>query len=62
MELLNDDSNDDGSVSGSSDTCNFPFRFDDSVGRVSGVGSGVFVPTVVESKCDIVMLVMFVPI
>ena len=37
-------------------------RFDDSLGRVSGLGPGVFVPTVVESKCDIFAFVMFVPI
>ena len=50
-DSLNDESDDDGSDSGSAGTCTFPFRFDDSlgrvynsVGRVSGVGSGVFAP------------------
>ena len=40
----------------------FSLRFDNSIGRVSGLGSGVFIPTGVESKCDIFVFVMFVPI
>ena len=40
--LLNDESDDDGSDSGSSGMCSFPLRFDDPVGRVSGLGYGVF--------------------
>ena len=32
-----------------------------SVGSVSGLGSGVFAPTGVESKCDIFLSVMFLP-
>ena len=39
---LDDECDNDGSDSGSSGMCAFIFRFDDSVGRVSGVGSGVF--------------------
>ena len=39
---LNDESNDNGSDSGSSGTCVFPFCFDKYVGRVSGLESGVF--------------------
>ena len=39
----------------------FPLRFDDSVGRVSGLGSGVFSPTGVDSKCDIFSFVVSVP-
>ena len=31
------------------------------VGSVSGIGSGVFVPTVIESIGDVVPLVVFVP-
>ena len=33
-----------------------------SIGGVSSLGSGVFVPTGVESKCDIFAFVMFTPI
>ena len=53
----------------------FTFRFDESVGsdgdsvgcvgesvgRVSGVGSGVFVPTGIDSIGGIVLLVVFLP-
>ena len=45
---------------GSSGTCAFPYCFDDSVGRVSGVGSSVFVPVLVGSNFDVVTLVVFV--
>ena len=38
----------------------FPLRFDDSVGRVSGLGSGVFSPTGVDSKCDVFLFVALV--
>ena len=48
-----DYSENDGSDSRSSGTCSFSLRFDYPVGRVSGLGSGVFVPTGVESKYDI---------
>ena len=61
-DLPNDESDDDGSDSGSSGMCAFSFRFDNSFGRVSGVGSGVFVPIGVESKCDVFMSFVFVPI
>ena len=60
-DSLDDESDDDGSDCGSSGTCAFPFPFDDSVGRVSGVGSGVFVPIVVEYKYDVVKFVVFIP-
>ena len=60
---FNDESYDDESDSGSAGKCAFIFRFDDSVGhvgesvgRVSGVGSGFFVPTGIESIGDIVPL------
>ena len=46
--LLNDEPDDDGSDYGSAGACDFPFHFDESVGRVvesvgrvSGMGSGV---------------------
>ena len=73
--LFDDDSDDDGSDSGSAGMCSFPFRFDESVGRVgeyvghveeyigpvSDVGSGVFVLTGIEIFGDVVLLVVFVP-
>ena len=40
----------------------FFLYFDYSVGRVSGLGSGFFVPTGVESKCDIFGFFVFVTI
>ena len=60
--FLDDESDDDGSESRSSGTCYFPFHFDDSVGCISGWGSGVFVPLGVESKCDVFAFVVFVSI
>ena len=53
-----------GSNSGSSGTysfCTFSLGFDDSVGSVSVLGSGVFAPTGVESKGDIFAFGVFVP-
>ena len=47
-DSLNDESENVRSDSGSSGTYSFTafsLRFDDSVGRVSGLGSGIFVPT-----------------
>ena len=40
----------------------FPLAFDEYFGRLSGLGSGVFVPIGVESKCGIVTFVVFIPI
>ena len=40
----------------------FFFAFYDSVGSVGGLGSGVSVPTVVESQYDIFAFVVFIPI
>ena len=73
--FLNDESENDGSESGSAGTCAFPFcfdesvgrvgdsvvRFDDSVGCVRGMKFGVFVPTGIESIGEIVPLVAFIP-
>ena len=66
--FFNYDSENYGSRFGSSGTCAFPFRSGEivkfssnSVGRVSGGGSGVFVPTGIESIGDIFLLVVFVP-
>ena len=61
LELFGDDYYDDGSGSGSPDTCAFPFCSGNSIGRVNGVGYGVFVTAVIESIGDVVPLVMFVP-
>ena len=52
---INDYSYDDGSEFRSSRKyffCAFSLRFGDSVGVVSGLGSGFFVPTGVNYKCD----------
>ena len=66
---LNDESDNDGSDSGSACTRAFTFCFDDFVGhvenyvgRVYDMGSGVFVPVVIESNCDVVPLVVFLEI
>ena len=59
---LDDESDDDGSVSGSSGMCFFPLRFDNYVGHVSGLGYVVFVTTRVDSKCGVFAFIMFVPI
>ena len=53
-DLLDDESDNDGSDSGSSGTCALPFHFYGSIGRVSCVGSVFFVPVGVESNCDVV--------
>ena len=74
-DMFDDEYEGDGSDSRSAGTCDFPFCFDESVGRVgdsvgivdgsvscvSDVGSGFFVLTGIESIGDIVLLVMFVP-
>ena len=70
LYLFGDESNDDGSVSGSPGTCAFPFCSGKSVGSVDeavvrvcvcGLGYGVFVLTGIESIGDVVPLVVFVP-
>ena len=54
-DFLDDESDDDGSESGSAGICKFTFCFDEYVGNVDdsvvhvhGVGCGVFSPTAVE--------------
>ena len=59
--FLNDESDNYGSGSGSSGTCAFPFCSGNYVGRVSGICSGVFVPTGIKSISDVISLVVFVP-
>ena len=55
LDLFDDESEDDGYVSVSASTCNYPFCSNEPVGsvvkpvgRVSGIGSGVFVLTGIE--------------
>ena len=59
--FFDDESDDDGSGSGSPSTCTFPFFSGNSVGRVSGVRSGVFFLSGIESIVDVVPLVVSVP-
>ena len=62
---LNDESDNDWSDLGSSGTYYFraiSLHFDDSVGSGSDLGSDGFVPTGVESKCDIFTFDVLVPI
>ena len=59
---LEDESYTDRSDSETSVTCTFPLRFYKSVGNVSGLACGAFVPIGVESKCDVVTFAVFVPI
>ena len=68
LYLFDDESDYDESGSGSPGTYAFPFcsvnsvgSVGDSVGGVRGIGSGVFVPTVIYSIGDFVSLVVFVP-
>ena len=68
-DSLDGESDDDGSESGSAGTCDFTFCFEDSVGSVDdsvvsvrGMGSGIFVPIGIDYNCDVVTLVMFIPI
>ena len=41
--------------------CAFPLRSEKSVGHVSGLVSGIFVPIEVDPKCDAVDFVVFMP-
>ena len=60
--LLNDESDNNWSDSRSYGTCDFPLHYYEHVGHVSVLGSGVFVPIGVESKCDVFAFVVFVSI
>ena len=67
LDLFDNEYDNDGSGCGSPVTCAFPFFSDESVGsvdkyvgRVKGIGSGVFVPTGIESIGD-VPLAVFAP-
>ena len=68
LDSFDDESDNNMSDSGYAGTCAFPFRFDEyvgtvgeSIGRVSGVGSGIFFLTGIDSISDIFLLVVFVP-
>ena len=61
LYLFGDESDNDGSGSGSSGTYGFPFSSNKYVCHVSGVGSGVFVLTVIKSIGYVVLLVVLVP-
>ena len=60
--FFDDESDNNGSGSGSSGTRTFPYHSGNSIGSFSGIGSGVFVPTGIESISDIFPLVVSVPI
>ena len=67
-DFLEDESNNEGSDSGSAGTYDFLFSFYDffgrvgeSVGCVSGVGSDVFSPTRIKSIGDVLLEVVFLP-
>ena len=69
LDLFDDESDDDGSGSGSPGKCDFPFCSDESdgsvgesIGRVRGVGSGILVLTGMKSIGDVVLLFVFLPI
>ena len=57
LDVFDDDSDNDGSGSRFPGTCDFSFFSGDSVSRVSGVGSGIFVLTGIKSIGDVVPLV-----
>ena len=66
--MFDDKSDNVGSGSGSPGTCTFQFcsgksvsSGGKSVGGVSGVGSGVFIPTGIESIGDVFPLFVFLP-
>ena len=68
LDFFDYGSDDDGSGSGSHGTCAFLFCSDEfvdsvgeSIGRVCGSGSGIFVPTGIYPIGDVVRLVVFVP-
>ena len=68
LDFFDNESDNDGSGSGSPGKSAFPFcsykyvgSVGESVGSVSGVGSGNFVLTGIESLGDVVPLVLFIP-
>ena len=61
LDFSNDESDNDGSGSGSPGTCALSFFSGNSVGCVSDVGSGMFFPNGTESIGDVAQLVVLVP-
>ena len=68
LDFLNDESDNDGSGSGSPGICAFPFCFvksvvsvGKSIGGISGVGSEIFVLTGIHSIGDVFLLFVFLP-
>ena len=62
-DSLDDESDNDGSDSGSSGTysfCAFYLHFDDSVGSFSVLGFGIFAPTGIESKGNTFVFGVFI--
>ena len=59
LDCFDDESDDYGSEYGFPGMCNFLFCSRNSVGRASGVGSGNFFPTGIDSIGDVVPLVVF---
>ena len=53
IRFFDDESDYDGCGSSSPGTCAFPFCSVKYVGGVNGIGSSVFVPTVIESIGDV---------
>ena len=62
LDSINDESAYNGPDSGFFGTFSFPLCVDVSVGLVCGLESGVFIPKVVEYKCDVFAFFVFVPI
>ena len=60
LYFFENESDNDGYGSGYPGRCTFPFPPEKSVGSVSGVGSGNFFPTGIDSLGDVVLLVVFV--
>ena len=60
--LLDDESDDYVCDSGSAGMCALPFWFENYVGRVRDMVSGVFVTIGVESNYYVVLLAVFIPI
>ena len=61
LYFFDDESDNYGSGSGSPGMCAFPFCSVKYIGGVSGVGSGDFVLTRIESIGNVVLLFVFIP-
>ena len=61
-DFLDDESKTYDSDSVSSSTCSFLLSFEDFVGHVSSLGSGIFLPKVSDFKCDVFAFVISISI